>query len=136
MYTQLTLRIQQLWQKSAAESNPLTVILKHGYFFDDFYEKGIARGVMILSGGLHMFENSALGKLPLMVAGFTISSAIIIHKYFDTLTDQLISVIAYRTLRGASKINKLPISALQNYIAAALIGFILIVIVIVLTIGV
>ena len=71
-----------------------------------------------------------------MVAGFTISAAIIIRKYFDTLTDELISVIAYRTLRGASKINKLPISALQNYIAAAFICFILIVIVIVLTIGV
>jgi hypothetical protein len=71
-----------------------------------------------------------------MVAGFTISTAMTVHKYFDTLADQLLNLIAYRTLRGASKMNKLPTSALQHYISAALIGFILILIVIVLTMGV
>ncbi len=122
--------------KIRSESNPLTVILKHGYFFDDFYEKGIARGILKISDGVHTVENSALGKFPVMVAGFTISAAIIVHKYLDTLTDQLINIIANRTLRSASKMNDLPLTALQNYIAAALIGFILIVIVILLTIGV
>ena len=59
-----------------------------------------------------------------------------VQNHFDKLADHLLNVIAYRTLRGASKMNQLPTSALQHYIAAALIGFILILIVIMLTIGV
>jgi len=122
--------------KFRSSSNPLTIIFKHGYFFDDVYEKALPRGILSFSSGIHRVENSGFSRFPLMVAGFTISTAMTVHKYFDTLADQLLNLIAYRTLRGASKMNKLPTSALQHYISAALIGFILILIVIVLTMGV
>ncbi len=126
----------EIMAKFRSSSNPLTVILKHGYFFDDVYEKVVPRGVVGFSSGMHRFENVGFSRFPQMVAGFTISAAIAVRDHFDTLADNLLSVIAYRTLRGASKMNKLPTSALQHYISAALIGFILILIVIVLTIGV
>ena len=126
----------QIMAKFRSSSNPLAVVLKHGYFFDDVYERAVPRGVIAISGGVHRIENSGFGRFPLMVAGFTISTAMAVHHHLDTLADQLLSVIAYRTLRNASKMNQLPTSGLQHYIAAALIGFILILVVIVLTIGV
>lgn len=126
----------EIMAKFRSSSNPLTVILKHGYFFDDIYEKAIPRGILSFSSGIYHIETSGFGRFPQMVAGFTISTAIYVQKYLDVLADQLLNVIANRTLRGASKMNQLPTSALQHYIAAALIGFILILIVIVLTIGV
>jgi len=126
----------ELMAKFRSSSNPLTVILKHGYFFDDVYEKAVPRGVIGFSSGVHRVENSGFGRFPAMVAGFTISAAMAVQNHFDKLADHLLNVIAYRTLRGASKMNQLPTSALQHYIAAALIGFILILIVIMLTIGV
>jgi len=47
-----------------------------------------------------------------------------------------LSIIAHRTLRSASKMKSIPQTSLQHYIAAALLGFILILILIILTIGV
>ncbi len=117
-------------------TNPLSSLLKHGYFFDDLYEKGAARGVVSFSGGLRVFEISAFGRFPLMIAGFVISAAIGVRKYFDVLADQFLDLVALRTLRGASKVKKLPTSSLQHYISAALIGVILIIILIIITLGV
>jgi hypothetical protein len=59
-----------------------------------------------------------------------------VHKYLDVLADDLLSIVARRTLRSASQMKKLPSTSLQHYIAAAMLGFILILILIILTIGV
>jgi len=71
-----------------------------------------------------------------MVAGFVISFAINVRKYLDVLADQLLNLVANRTLSSASKMKKVPQSSLQHYLAAALLGFILIVILIIATMGV
>lgn len=115
---------------------PLKTILKHGYFFDDLYEKVIARGTTVFSGGVRFFENTIFGVFPQLVAGFVISFAIGVHKYLDVLADQLLSIVANRTLLSASKMKKVPQSSLQHYLAAALLGFILILVLIIATIGV
>jgi NADH-quinone oxidoreductase subunit L len=145
-----------------SSSNPLTTVLKHGYFFDDLYEKGIARGTVSFSKGLRFsentvftafpqivarsvtgfakgvrsFENTAFGVFPQVVAGFVISFAMGVHKYLDVLADHLLNVVAHRTLTSASKMKKVPSSSLQHYLAAALLGFILILLLIIATIGV
>jgi NADH-quinone oxidoreductase subunit L len=41
----------EIMAKFRSSSNPLTVILKHGYFFDDVYEKAVPRGVIGFSNG-------------------------------------------------------------------------------------
>lgn len=115
---------------------PLKTILKHGYFFDGLYEKVIARGTTVFSGGVRFFENTIFGVFPQLVAGFVISFAIGVHKYLDVLADQLLSIVANRTLLSASKMKKVPQSSLQHYLAAALLGFILILVLIIATIGV
>ena len=116
--------------------NPLKTILKRGYFFDDLYENVVARGVTIFSGGVLFFENTIFGVFPQLVAGFMISFAMGVHKYLDVLADQLLSLAANRTLRSASKMKRVPQTSLQHYLAAALLGFILILLLIIATMGV
>jgi NADH-quinone oxidoreductase subunit L len=125
-----------IMMKIRSNSNPLTVVLGHGYFFDDLYEKVIARGTVIFSNGVRKFENTAFNIFPQVVAGFVISFAMGVHKYLDVLADQLLNVVAHRTLSSASKMKKVPSSSLQHYLAAALLGFILILLLIIATMGV
>ena len=129
-------RNSALMMKFRSPKNPLTTVLKHGYFFDDFYEGVVSKGTVILSSGVRFFENTAFGVFPQVVAGFVISFAIGVHKYLDVLADQLLNLLANRTLSSASKMKKIPSQSLQHYLAAALLGFILILILIIATIGV
>jgi len=143
-------------------SNPLATVLKHGYFFDDVYERITGKGVMTISDGIRRanenvmarvgkpaqgilnfanhirtFETFFSGRLPQAIANSMVKVAHSVQKYLDVLADDLLSVIAHRTMRGArSQMKKVPSSSLQHYIAAALLGFILILILIILTVGI
>ena len=155
-------RNSEIMMKIRSSKNPLTTILKHGYFFDDLYERILAKGTVSFSGilrsfenvvakgfpqgvasmvtkfakNVRSFENTAFGAFPQVVAGFVISFAIEVHKYLDVLADQLLNLVANRTLSSASKMKKVPAQSLQHYLAAALLGFILILILIIATMGV
>lgn len=122
--------------KFRSSPNPLKSILSHGYFFDDIYEKVAAKAIVSFSRGIHYVENFVSNKLPQIVAWSVIVLANAVHRYLDILADNLLNIIAHRTLRGATHMRKLPSSSLQHYIAAALLGFILILILIIITIGV
>ena len=88
-------------------SNPIATMLKHAYFFDDFY--GICvKGLTKLSDGVKFVEDSA---------------------------NQLTTSFAEGVVVAASKLKKVPSTTVQNYIAAAVVGFILIIVLIILTIG-
>jgi NADH-quinone oxidoreductase subunit L len=147
--------------KIRSNSNPLTVILKHGYFFDDLYERIVGKGIVVFSSGVRWANDTVQNgvvvpakgivgfangvrhaeviffeRLPQLVANSIISTANAVHKYLDVLADELLNIITHRTLRSASKMKGIPQTSLQHYIAAALLGFILILILIILTIGV
>jgi NADH-quinone oxidoreductase subunit L len=151
----------EIMNRIRSSSNPLTTILEHGYFFDDLYEriagKGLlgfsdgvrrvnetvmrevhapAKGIVRFADGLRRFEVLFSGRLPQAMANLIVKVANAVQKYLDVLADDLLSIIAHRTLRGASHMKKVPSSSLQHYVAAALLGFILILILIILTIGV
>ena len=88
-------------------SNPIATMLKHAYFFDDFY--GICvKGLTKLSDGVKYVEDSA---------------------------NQLTTSFAVGVVVAASKLKKVPSTTVQNYIAATVVGFILIIVLIILTIG-
>jgi hypothetical protein len=141
--------------------SPFAAILKHGYFFYDVYEKIIAQSIVEISKGLrfvevtvfenlpNLFVDRVLGfarsiqkyveiaifeQLPQLVANGVIGLAHATHKYFVILVDKSLNVIVHKTVILASKIQKTQSSSLQRYIAAAVIGFILILILIVFTI--
>jgi proton-translocating NADH-quinone oxidoreductase chain L len=127
-----------IYEKVAAGSmmDASEKVLEHGYFFDDFYVKVVTKGVMKFSKGVDYLETKVFTQVPLTLANSIVSLAQMVHKYLDVLADELLIVIAHRTLRSASRMKKLPSTSLQHYIAAALLGFILILILIILTIGV
>jgi hypothetical protein len=147
--------------KIRSPSNPLTVVLKHGYFFDDLYERIAGKGIVAFSNGVRRANENVMNgvvvpakgivkfangvrraevvffeRLPQLVANSIIGAANAVHKYLDVLADELLSIIAHRTLHSASKMKSIPQTSLQHYIAAALLGFILILILIIITIGV
>ncbi len=151
----------EVMMRIRSSPNPLKTVLKHGYFFDDVYERITGRGVITISDGvrranetvmggvgkpaqgivnfaghLRSFEGFFSGRLPQAIANSMVKVAHNVQKYLDVLADDLLSVIAHRTMRGAEHMKKVPSSSLQHYIAAALLGFILILILIILTVGI
>jgi NADH-quinone oxidoreductase subunit L len=89
-------------------SNPIATMLNHGYFFDDVYY-ALAKGIGKFSDGLKHVEDAGNQSLNSFAAGF---------------------------VRASSKLKKVPSTTVQNYIAAGIVGFILIVVLIILTVGV
>jgi len=89
---------------------------------------------MKFSGGVKFFEGVVLEIFPVVFANGVFRFAGGVHKYLDVLADQLLNVIARRTLRGADKMKKFPSTSLQHYLSAAILGFILIVILIILSV--
>ena len=89
-------------------SNPLATLFKHGYFVDEVYY-AFARGLEKFSEGLKRVEDSANLGLNAFAGWFVVAS---------------------------SKLKKVPSTTVQNYIAAGIVGLILIVVLIILTVGV
>ncbi|MCW4009044.1 MAG: NADH-quinone oxidoreductase subunit L [Candidatus Bathyarchaeota archaeon] len=142
-----------------SEKNPLSKLLSHGYFFDEFYEKGVARAFMVFSKGVKAFELVVLEIFPVVFANSVVRFAGGVHKYFDVAADQLLIVIAGRSVDGASKVKtidtvadklldliarrtvrssakarKAPVNSLQHYLAAAIVGFIMLVLLIIISV--
>ena len=153
-------RASSTMSKIRSGSNPLAFILKSGYGFDYLYEKVIARAVTGFSAGLDYVETKGLIQFPQLVAGSVVGLANNVRKYFDVAADRSLESVARQTTSSASKLKKLDdladaflakiarrtsdsssmkkvsSSSLQRYLAAALIGFVLILILIIATVGV
>jgi NADH:ubiquinone oxidoreductase subunit 5 (subunit L)/multisubunit Na+/H+ antiporter MnhA subunit len=98
----------------ARTKNPLSSLLRHAYFFDDLYN-AIAKGLTKIAEGLTILENTLFGR------------------YIDELGTKISDAAKPGK---ALKLKQDPSSNYRNYLAAALLGFILIVILIILTVGV
>ncbi|MEM3623590.1 MAG: NADH-quinone oxidoreductase subunit L, partial [Candidatus Bathyarchaeia archaeon] len=108
-------------------------VLENGYFFDAIYEKVIPRGVLLLSLSLKRVELTFFGRLPYVFANGVMSVARGTQKYLDILADELLYLATDKTLASASKIRKVRSDSLEHYVAAALIGFLIILILIIVT---
>jgi NADH-quinone oxidoreductase subunit L len=98
----------------AASKNPITTTLKHAYFFDDFYG-AVSKGINSFSAALTRFENAVFGRYP-DSAGTAVSHA--------------------ADPEQATALKKGPSSSFRNYVAAAVLGFIIIVVLIILKVGI
>ena len=95
----------------AGTKNPLSTTLKHAFFFDDLYS-AIAKGITIVSEGLTKVENALFARYP----------------------DNVGAKIGETAEPGnASSLKKGPSESFRNYVAAAVLGFILIVVLIILS---
>jgi NADH:ubiquinone oxidoreductase subunit 5 (subunit L)/multisubunit Na+/H+ antiporter MnhA subunit len=130
----------------------LNKILENGFFFDIFYERKIAQGVLACSSVLRHIEKEVFGRLPHILASkITACSSVLRHiekevfgrlphilaskitalaygvqRYFDALLDRLLYVGVSKTLTSTSKIRRGEPKSMKHYIAAILIGFLLI----------
>ena len=98
----------------AGTKNPISTMLNHAFFFDDFYRL-IARGLNGIANGLTRIENTLFSRIP----------------------DQIATEIGEEAEpQKAIALKKGPSESFRNYVAAAVLGFILIIVLIILTVGV
>ncbi|MEM3162077.1 MAG: NADH-quinone oxidoreductase subunit L [Candidatus Bathyarchaeia archaeon] len=107
-------------------------ILERGYYFDALYG-GVAKGFLILSKSVRTVENRFFSQAPQFFANGVISLAHKTQKYLDVLADEMLYVLTNKTLASASKLKRLPSNTINHYIAAALIGFIIILLLMIAT---
>jgi proton-translocating NADH-quinone oxidoreductase chain L len=94
-------------RKIGGGKNPIATMLNHGYFVDDVYY-AFVKGLGKVSAGLERVEGA-----------ITVG----------------INALAVGTVKGAARLKKAQISSIQNYVAAAVVGFVVIVLLIILTVG-
>jgi len=138
----------------------LSKVLENGYFFDTLYEKAVPRAVSTFSSGLRLLELTFFGELPYLVANGVIRFSKIIYehvenaffnrlpylfasgvlgiahatqKYLDILVDELLYMVTHKTLASASKLRKVGSDSMEHYVAAAIIGVLIIFILILIT---
>jgi NADH-quinone oxidoreductase subunit L len=100
-------------RKIASGKNPLSTTLKHAFFFDDAYN-AFARGINGFSAALTRVENALFARIP----------------------DEGAAKVAQAAEPGhATTLKKGPSDSFRNYVAAAVVGFIIIIVLIVLTGG-
>jgi NADH-quinone oxidoreductase subunit L len=112
---------------------PVDKILEHGYFFDDVYQKVFANGLVRISEGIRHFEMAVFNRLPGLVARSVMDLAQGVRRYFDILVDEILYIAAHRTIASASRIGKMHNESLQRYIAASLLGFLILLVVVIAT---
>jgi hypothetical protein len=95
----------------------------------------VASTVIHFANGVHNYFDVLVDQFLNVLAHRSLSGASEIRK-FDVLLDKLLNLFGDKSLSGAKQMKKTPSTSLQHYIAAAVLGFILIVILIILTIGV
>lgn len=113
---------------------PLNTIFEHGFFFDDFYEKVVAGGIIKVTRGLAYVESALFARLPYFVANGVTKLAHGTRKYLDVLIDKTLYIVVKKTMAQSAKARKVNDETLQRSIAAALIGFLIIVIIVIATI--
>jgi preprotein translocase subunit SecF len=88
---------------------------------------------MRVTRGLTRFETAVFARLPYFVANGVTKLAHGTHKYLDILIDKTLYLAAKKTLARSSKIGRTHDETLQRSIAAALLGFLIIVIIVIAT---
>jgi NADH:ubiquinone oxidoreductase subunit 5 (subunit L)/multisubunit Na+/H+ antiporter MnhA subunit len=140
---------------------PLTAILEHGYYFDDFYKKIVAKSVTKLStvvhdyieqsifnhlpqiavnGVMHLaqytymyFEKAVFDQVPHFIATIVMHLAQYTYIYLDILVDKILYAATNRTMSSASHFRKVHSVSLPHFVAAALLGFIILLILVMTT---
>jgi len=149
-----------LMEQVRRKFNPLNKILENGYFFDVFYEKVVAGGVSLAAKSLRHAENVFFGRIPHIFGGSILQLSKIVQeyaeksffnrlpllvengvmglahgtqKYLDTFVDELLYIVTNKTMTSASRIKRVRSNSLEHYVAAALVGFLIILILIIVT---
>jgi NADH-quinone oxidoreductase subunit L len=122
----------KLIRNVAKSKNPLSTLLNRKYFADDL-NFTVIKGIEKLSFSSTRLDGLMNQLLSYIAKGTERVSRSFVH--IDHLLDQTVNSSAALALRTSLRLNRLPLKTYQNYIAAIVLGIIIIVIVIVLTAG-
>jgi len=140
--------------------SPLNKILENGFFFDAFYEKVVVEGFSLAAKSLRYAENAFFGRipyvfggsvlqlskivqeyaeklffdrLPILIGNGVIGLAHVTQKYLDIFVDELLYIATNKTMASASRIKRARSNSLEHYVAAALVGLLIVLVLIVVT---
>ena len=116
----------------AAGKNPLTTLLGHKFFIDDFYYK-VINGIEKFSEGSMRFDGLLNGLCFNLANGIRKISVGFMR--FDDFLTRLMNFAVALFVRACSIVNKVPSKTFQNYIAALIVGLIVMIVIVILTVG-
>jgi NADH-quinone oxidoreductase subunit L len=106
----------------------------------EYIEAFLNRLVYLIAGGAvkaanktHESLDAFLDRLCYILAGGTVETARITHEYVDAFLDKLVYLFAGKTVEHGQKIKKIHRGPLPDFVLAAMLGFFLIVISLLLT---
>jgi len=117
----------------AAGKNPLASLLNHRFFIDDFYY-AVVKGIQKLSAG-SLSLDGLLNRLCSSATRETERLSGKLIQFDDSINQQLYAFAEFFLQRTRNVLNKVPSKTFQNYIAAVIVGVILMVVIIILTRG-
>jgi NADH-quinone oxidoreductase subunit L len=112
---------------------PLLRYLENGYFLDILYEGVIAKGILKASTSLRYIELEGIESIPYLFAAMIMRSAHYTHVYFDILVDDILYAATKRTRPSASHVREVRSVSLPHFVAAALLGFFFLLILVMMT---
>jgi NADH-quinone oxidoreductase subunit L len=95
-------------------------------YVDAFLDKlcyATAGGAVRLAKATHEYADAFLDRLCYVAAGGAVWSAKGTHKHADALLDELLYLVAGRTVHHGSKIKKVHTGSLPHFVMAAVLGF-------------
>ena len=106
----------------------------------DYIEAFLDRFVYVIAGGAvltarktHVHLEAFLDRFCYILAGGTVETARVTHEYIDSFLDKLVYVFAGKTVEHGQKIKKVHRGHLPDFVLAAVLGFVLIIILLLLT---
>jgi hypothetical protein len=71
--------------------------------------------------------------LPILIGNGVIGLAHVTQKYLDIFVDELLYIATNKTMASASRIKRARSNSLEHYVAAALVGLLIVLVLIVVT---
>ena len=93
----------------------------------------LAGGAVITARNTHLHLDGFLDRFCYLLAGGTVETARVTHEYIDSFLDRLVYLFAGKTVEHGQKIKKMHRGPLPDFVLAAVLGFFLVLMLLLLT---
>ena len=97
-------------------------LLRNKYYFDEFYNATVIRGVLGLAKGSAKFDNSIVDGAVNGVANLTLLLSKASKWFDDTVVDGSVNGVAWISQLFGSRLRKLQTGTIENYVAFLIVG--------------
>jgi NADH-quinone oxidoreductase subunit L len=115
--------------------SPLLKNFENGYFLDILYEEVVAKGILKASASfvqIHL-EKGLFDQIPYYITLVITRLAHYTYMYLDILVDDMLYAATKRTISSASHVRKVHNVSLPHFVTAALLGFFMLLILVMVT---